>query len=202
MATIGPATATHETVPRSSKPAWTALGSTSRTARTTSTRTRGSCARSGGARPAARADRRPAGAEAADRRSLEAAARSRRRGDRDRRRPQAATASCLSPAVISDVLRPGPQRADRRRTRPAARRGGRGRPRPLHRRRRRRGQLAQGREPAGRPDPDPCADQKDIEDLEFALEPRRRLRRALVRPRGRGRPRAAGAHPQAARTRA
>ena len=97
---------------------------------------------------------------------------------------------------------PRPRRADRRRARPPARRGGRRRSR-----RAARSSSAASWTPTrastcpGVPLPIPSLTEKDLRDLEFALEPRRRLRRALVRPLGRGRARscascshAAGSH--------
>ena len=99
----------------------------------------------------------------------------------------------VSPAVIGDVLQPGPRGADRRRPRSPARPRGRAGPRELHRDRRRRRDLAQGREPARRPDPDPGAHAEGHRRPRVRARPRRRLRRALVRPLGGRRPRPARA---------
>ena len=64
----------------------------------------------------------------------------------------------------------GERGADRRRTRPSARRGGRAWPCALYRRRRRRGRLPQGGEPSRGPAPIPSLTPKDRTDLELALE--------------------------------
>ena len=146
------------------------------------------------ARAPDRADRRPAGPEAPHRRPRRADDAAPRRGDR-RRPAEGSTDGELpvSPAVIGEVLQPGPRRADRRRARAAARRVGRARPRALRGRRRRRRHVAQGREPAGRPGPDPVADAQGHGRPRARARARGRLRRALVRPLGRRRARPARA---------
>ena len=155
-------------------------------------------------RQAARADRRPAGAEAPHRRPAGAAhpARRTRRCSSSASR-RAATASCpVAPAVIGEVLRPGHDVLIDDGLVRLRGRGGRARPRPLPRRRRRRGEVAQGRQPARRAGADPVADEEGSRRPRLRARAGRRLRRALVRPRRRRRARPAGDHPPARLARA
>ena len=155
----------------------------------------------GGARAAARADRRPAGAEVPGRRASTSRACSTTGDDGLRRvggggaRP--ATWSSPRPA-IAEVLEPGHDvLIDDGLIRLAVEEVDGG-PRALPRGRRRRGQLAQGREPAAAsPIPVPSLTEKDRERPRLRARARRRLRRALVRAHGRRRPRAEGDHPGA-----
>ena len=146
----------------------------------------------GAARPAARADRRPPGAEDPRRRPRAARARHRRRG-RCRRGSRTATrTSCRSARPCSaSVLAPGHEVLiddGRVRLRVDAVDGG---ARALRRRRRRRRHAHKGVNVPGVPIPIPSLTEKDLDDLEFALGLERRLRRAVVRPLGRRRARPA-----------
>ena len=97
----------------------------------------------------------------------------------------------VSPAVIGEVLRPGHEvLIDDGHVRLLVRERRAG-PRDLHGDRRRRGDRAQGRQPAGRPGPDPGAHAQGHGRPRVRARARRRLRRALVRPLGRRRPRPA-----------
>ena len=113
-------------------------------------------------RQAARADRRPAGPEAPDRRSAGAAhpARRTRRSIVVGEQSAANGELPVAPAVIGEVLRPGHDILIDDGLVRLCRQEVAARPRTLPRRRRRRGEVAQGRQPAGRPGADPVADEE------------------------------------------
>src|SRR3954447_18704568 len=108
---------------------------------------------------AAGADRRPPGAEAPDRRPARPAHAPEGRGG-DRRRRADGLRRRAAGGARGDRRGPPsrPRRADRRRTRPALGSGGAARTCPLPRGRRRRGEVAQGRQPARGAGADPLAD--------------------------------------------